>query len=1001
MMLHALERRLLAEELARRRRADERRRYTASQRRGRIDPNPHQIDAVAFALRRIPEGGCILADEVGLGKTIEAGLIIAQLLAEGTDRILLIVPKSLLGQWQTQLYELFGIEAREGRADPEAFAGKGVFLCHPQFAGGLKGSSLLHSADRFGLVVIDEAHEFFSGIYKRFDRDGNYVDVANDAQFADRVRSLVKKTDTPVLLLTATPIQNSLVELWGLVQYVERSAAAPLLGKLPTFRELFCDGHDQSLNTSQAVELRRRLSTVLQRTLRRQAQEFLEVPMAPRRAKIIEYSMSPEERQLYDEVTLWLMNPESCAFEGGHRKLVLIGLMRRMASSLAALSASLAKVAARVRKELERGTGAASMSQSLVDEFITDLEEELPDDDDADSSPEPTVLPPSKERLQKELQLVERFAQRARSLANDSKARSLLDTITTVRKHGSSGEGTGKVVIFTESLTTQEFLRDLLVQHGVPTDQITLFRGHNDSDRASEALARWEAEVGRAIPVEKKPSRDIAVRLALVHEFRERSSILIATEAGAKGLNLQFCETVINYDLPWNPQRIEQRIGRVHRYGQTRPVTVLSFLARDNEVQQLLFEILSRKLDLFGEVLDASDAVLYSPRSSDTESLLTGVGQDFEAKVRRIYEEARSPAEVADALQRLQTELGAKRTAFESEHARASAVIETRLDAAVRQVFRKYRDETPAGLAQLDGDLDKLLQGYLSTIGVRFERRASPERTIYTIEASARLPGGYREGVTVIVGDAREPRDGDSIYLGHPIVTAAIDEARRATAAPLVVEFSSKEDQPKGPLAKLVGRRGRLVVTKVEYRGLEPVDQILKTAMLDGDTEPLDEHTLETLLMLQPRDIANPSKPIGIDARALDDAVEDAVLANQAMMTAADHARFERLAEQLERYVDDQALVLKRRIAAYQGRLADAERRRDAAIGSDARVAADRAVRGNASEIERLDGRLARLEGRDDPDYQRWYEQLQQRRFRQPEVQRILDVEFRIAGGDC
>src|ERR1043166_9548946 len=99
---HPIQRRYHAEQLVRLRRADEEERYAASQRQGRIDPNPHQIDAVIFALKRIPEGGCILADEVGLGKTIEAGLIISQLMADGMRRVLLIVPKSLLGQWQTE-----------------------------------------------------------------------------------------------------------------------------------------------------------------------------------------------------------------------------------------------------------------------------------------------------------------------------------------------------------------------------------------------------------------------------------------------------------------------------------------------------------------------------------------------------------------------------------------------------------------------------------------------------------------------------------------------------------------------------------------------------------------------------------------------------------------------------------------------------------------------------------------------------------------------------------
>src|SRR5882762_3469575 len=117
MTLHAFNQRLVAEDLVRVRRADDLERYAASQRHARIDPNPHQIDAVIFALRRLREGGCILADEVGLGKTIEAGLVVAQLRAEGAQRVLLIVPKSLIGQWQHELLTLFGIQAKERRGD--------------------------------------------------------------------------------------------------------------------------------------------------------------------------------------------------------------------------------------------------------------------------------------------------------------------------------------------------------------------------------------------------------------------------------------------------------------------------------------------------------------------------------------------------------------------------------------------------------------------------------------------------------------------------------------------------------------------------------------------------------------------------------------------------------------------------------------------------------------------------------------------------------------------
>ncbi len=152
-----------------------------------------------------------------------------------------------------------------------------------------------------------------------------------------------------MLLLTATPIQNSLAELWGLVQYVEPTGT--LLGKLPTFRELFCDGSDRTVLPEQAPELRRRLDIVMQRTLRRQAQEFLEVPFVERQTRLIEYSMSPEEKSLYNDVT-------SVADEAGsvcvprQPAALLIGFHRRMASSLAALAASLEKVAARLRGQL-------------------------------------------------------------------------------------------------------------------------------------------------------------------------------------------------------------------------------------------------------------------------------------------------------------------------------------------------------------------------------------------------------------------------------------------------------------------------------------------------------------------------------------------------------------------------------------------------------------------------------------------------------------------------
>src|SRR6516165_1601255 len=413
--LHAFNRRIIAEDLVRVRRSDDRERYAASQRQARIDPNPHQIDAVIFALRRLREGGCILADEVGLGKTIEAGLVIAQSRAEGASRILLIVPKSLIGQWQNEMLTLFGIVALE---DQSNFFAPGVHVVGREFAGSERGAELLGSVAPFDVVVIDEAHEIFAGLHKRFARDGVYDETSNEALMAHRVRGFLRSAS--VLLLTATPIQNSLAELWGLVQYVERTGT--LLGDITTFREVFCCEDDRTLVPGQEHELQRRLGHVLQRTLRRQAKEFLDRPFTQRRCRLYEYEMSSDERSLYDDVTEYLLQPSLYAFAGSQRRLLLIGFHRRMASSIPALAASLENVAARLRR-LKAGQHATLSTDDLRD---------LEDEENLEAEAEEQTAPSETGAVAEELALVEDFVARARSLPHDAKARSFQDAIRVV-----------------------------------------------------------------------------------------------------------------------------------------------------------------------------------------------------------------------------------------------------------------------------------------------------------------------------------------------------------------------------------------------------------------------------------------------------------------------------------------------------------------------------------------------------------------------------------------
>src|SRR6266852_4313381 len=705
----------------------------------------------------------ILADEVGLGKTIEAGLVIAQSRAEGAERVLLIVPKSLIGQWQDELLNLFGIQARE---DQSNFFAPGVYLVGREFAGSERGAERLGAVSSFDLVVIDEAHEIFAGLHKRYGRDGIYDETSDEALMAHRVRGFLRTA--PVLLLTATPMQNSLAELWGLVQYVEPTGT--LLGDITTFRQVFCSEDDRTLVPGQEHELQRRLAMVLQRTLRRQAQEFLERPFTQRRCRLYEYAMSDDERSLYDDVTEYLLQPSLYAFAGRQRRLLLIGFHRRMASSIPALAASLENVAARLRR---LGTGGQSVTGEAV-EVLQDLEE----DEDVDESSEEAPVPVNRGAVAAELVRVDDFVARARSLPHDAKARSFQDAIRVVLDLGRDGRGSGKAVVFTESITTQEYLRKLLLDIGLGDEAITLFRGTNDHERAQQAHARWLDEEGSKFSPGSRPTREVAVRLALVHEFRTRSKVLVCTEAGAKGLNLQFCETVINYDLPWNPQRIEQRIGRCHRYSQQRDVTVVNFIARDNEAHRLTFEILSQKLDLFGRVLDASDHVLHEPRTDAPEILVSALSVEFESDLRSIYSRSRTLDEVTREIAAWRDKSSERRDAYEKEYERTSQIIESRFDENVRKVFKRLREDLPDSLADFDRDLAELVDGYLTTCAVTYRRSDEAGRVVFDVASGAALPAEIGDGRRFATGDARGLTDAESLNLSHPLVRAAIAHAR-------------------------------------------------------------------------------------------------------------------------------------------------------------------------------------------------------------------------------
>jgi hypothetical protein len=554
-----------------------------------------------------------------------------------------------------------------------------------------------------------------------------------------------------------------------------------------------------------------------------------------------------------------------------------------MASSVSALAASLENVAARLRR-LQQGLGA----DDIVASALRDLEDDEEEIEEPSGESYPTI---DRAALSAELARVESFIARAQSLPHDAKARSFQEAIKVIFDLARNGHGSGKAVVFTESITTQEYLLKLLQNIGLDDEEITLFRGVNDDERAQQALRRWKEEEGARFPPGSKPSREAALWLALVHEFRTRSRVLICTEAGAKGLNLQFCDTVINYDLPWNPQRIEQRIGRCHRYSQQRDVMVVNFIASDNEAHRLTFEILSQKLDLFGRVLDASDHVLHEPRTDAPELMASALSVEFENDLRKIYSRARTLDEVTREIAALRDKISERREAFEKEYERTSQIIESRFDENVRRVFKRLREELPGSLAGLDEDIAELVEAYLSARGIKYQRSDEPERVMFNIAPDVVLPIEVGDGRRFATGDARRATNAESLNLAHPLVRAAIDHARVWAGGGLVTLHLPTGSPPE--LVALAGELGIMRVVVVDYPGFEPVQRLVAATIVDG--KPIDPSLAAQLVRLKATDGPNPNGLV--DTQWLDDAVDEAVFLDQRQVEEGEQKHFEQAIE--------------------------------------------------------------------------------------------------------
>lgn len=586
-----------------------------------VDLNPHQVEAALFAFKSPLSKGAILADEVGLGKTIEAGILLSQLWAERRRKLLIICPANLRKQWSQELAEKFFLESmllenknykelkKSGKKNP--FDQTKIVICSYQFARSKADFMQLITWD---LAVIDEAHRL-RNVYKPTNKIGNAIKEA--------------LSHSRKALLTATPLQNSLLELYGLVSIIDENT----FGDIKSFRSQFL----RTVDGDNFQDLRDRLKSVCIRNLRSQVQEYIRytnrIPLT------IKFEPTETEQQLYEQVSDYLQRELLYALPAGQRHLMTLILRKLLASSSFAIAGTLNGLIRKLNLVIENNK-QVSATEGIEEDY--ELFEEQAEEWDEETEEVEKLTDIDIELIGKEITDLTAFRDLAESIKHNTKGDKLLTALkegfAKMDKHANR-----KAIIFTESTRTQNYLFNLLSEHY--PDRIVLFNGSNNDELSNKIYKSWVIQNTGTDKISGSQTGD--KRSALVDYFRNEATIMIATEAAAEGINLQFCSLIINFDLPWNPQRIEQRIGRCHRYGQKYDVVVVNFLNTKNAADVRVFQLLDQKFKLFSGVFGASDDVLGSIES----------GVDFEKRIAEIYQNYRSENEIIEQFDLLQQEL--------------------------------------------------------------------------------------------------------------------------------------------------------------------------------------------------------------------------------------------------------------------------------------------------------------------------------------------------------
>lgn len=766
----------------------------------KVDLNPHQVDAALFAIKSPLSNGALLADEVGLGKTIEAGLVLAQYWSERKRRILLIVPASLRMQWRSELSEKFYIdsvimesanfnkERKAGKVNPFEVTNQ-VVICSYNFA---SRKAIEIRNVQWDLVIMDEAHKL-RNVYKTNNVTGNKLKIALSGR---------KK-----LLLTATPLQNNLMELYGLASIIDDH----VFGDVKTFREMYVAVSNPDIRNR---SLRARLQPFCKRTLRSQVSEY--VKYTERIAILQEYAPTPDEERLYNDISDYLQTDKLYALPEGQRNLITMVLRKLLASSSFAIRGTLESLISRLEALLQ------GIEQELdLDDF--DAYSEYVDEEENGDDILTQELERDREAIKAELTLLRGFADLAKSITTNSKGENLLTALQKGFDKISELGGQKKAVIFTESRRTQDYLYNLLSHNGYE-GKIVFLNGSNNDVMSKEIYAAWKERHKGDGTI--SGSRQADMKAAVVEAFKDEASILIGTEAAAEGINLQFCSIIVNYDLPWNPQRIEQRIGRCHRYGQKNDVVVINFLNNKNAADQRVYQLLDEKFRLFSGVFGSSDEVLGSLES----------GVDFEKRIAEIYQKCKTQEDIQREFDDLQNEL-------------ADQINEKMLEAR-QSILENFDEDVALRLADCQkntvASLDKFSQWMYYFFLIH-----GGGRVLSLNEGRLQLTNEDGSVSTYNLQWKKAEEEGD-IFLRKEdgFFRRWLDEAIQADITPTHIRFDNTSAERRHSFFDAnPGLRGVLSVDKLAYEGIGDQEHLIFTVETEDGTA-LDEDLVNRMLEL-------------------------------------------------------------------------------------------------------------------------------------------------------